>query len=163
MTAPSKPLPDPAIEQIANAMSQWRLVFSRRYIGRNALEAVAPGLKHAHLDILEAVHRLSTEGEATVGAIAEILNIDPSRSSRMVSELVDNGLLRRAVSQSDGRRAVVELGDKASGFFQAKRAIQRDLLGQITTGWPRDDVERFSDLLGRFVEGLEASTRAGTE
>lgn len=161
MTASPKVQPDPAIEQIADAMSQWRLVFTRRYIGRNALEAVAPSLKHAHLDILEAVHRLSTEGEATVGAIAEILNIDPSRSSRMVSELVDTGLLRRAVSQTDGRRAVVELGDKASVFFQTKRAIQRDLLGQITTDWPREDVERFSELLSRFVMGLETSTRAG--
>ncbi|AGT11468.1 MarR family winged helix-turn-helix transcriptional regulator [Paracoccus aminophilus] len=149
-----------SIERIADAMSQWRLVFSRRYIGRGALESVAPGLKHAHLDVLEAVHRLSGRGEATVGSIAEIINIDPSRSSRMVSELVESGLLKRAVSQSDGRRAVVELGEKTEGFFQAKRAIQRDLLGKITRGWTPAEVETFAGLLARFVEGLEAGTRA---
>lgn len=154
---------DPAIERIADAMSQWRLVFTRRYIGRNALEAVAPGLKPANLDVLEAVHRLSTGGEATVGAIAEIMNIDPSRSSRMVAELVESGLLRRAISQSDGRRAVVELGDKTEGFFQAKRAIQHELLGRITAEWAPQEIACFSDLLSRFVEGLEAGTRVGAE
>lgn len=165
---PPDPIPepgpsDPTIERIADAMSQWRLVFSRRFIGRSALQAVAPGLKLANLDVLEAVARLSASGEATVGSIAEILNIDPSRSSRMVAELVETGLLRRAVSQSDARRAVVELGAQAEVFFHAKRRLQHDLLRKITAEWSEPDKAAFSELLGRFVEGLEAGTLGGSK
>lgn len=161
MTTVAKEKPDQAsIERIALAMSQYRLVFSRRFIGRTALEKAAPGLKLASLDIIEAVHRLSAEGEATVGAVAEMINIDPSRSSRMVAELVELGMLRRAVSQADGRRAVVEIGPRMDAFFAEKRRVQRELIDEITRDWSEADIERFSEMFEHFVEGLEKVTRA---
>lgn len=160
MTVATKAQANGSIERIALAMSQWRLLFSRRFIGRTALEKAAPGMSLASLDVIEAVHRLSANGEATVGAIAEVMNIDPSRSSRMVAELVESGMLRRAVSQADGRRAVVELGDKTDAFFAEKRKVQRELIGRITHDWPAEDVERFSELYERFVQRLEIETRA---
>lgn len=153
------PYGNAAIERIALAMSRWRLLFSRRYIGRTALEKAAPGLKPVSLDIIEAVRRLSENGEATVGAVAEIMNIDQSRSSRMIADLVESGMLKRAISQADGRRAVVELGDRAEQFFVEKRRVQRALIGEITREWPAEDVDKFSELYDRFVNGLEIATR----
>jgi len=149
----------PVLERIALTMSKWRVVFSRRFIGRTALEKAAPGLKLPSLDIIEAVLRLSDQGEATVGAVAEMMNIDPSRSSRLVSELVDRGLLRRAVSQEDGRRSVLELGPGADMLFTEKRRVQRALIAEITRDWAPEDVARFSELYERFVDRLEHVSR----
>ncbi len=90
-----------------------RLMIGRRIIGRMAMKRAAPTLELSHLDVIEAVRRISESSEVTVGAVADMMHVDPSRSSRLISELVQGEFLVRSVSQADARRAVVELTDKA--------------------------------------------------
>lgn len=59
----------------------------RRLIGRLAIQSAAPGLELSHLDVLDAVRRAQPAGEVTVGLIAEMLRIDPSRASRVVADM----------------------------------------------------------------------------
>src|SRR5690606_40601178 len=47
-----------------------------------------------------------THDETMVATVAERLGIDPSRASRLVSEMVEAGYARRAVSQADARRKI---------------------------------------------------------
>ncbi|MCL6706353.1 MarR family transcriptional regulator [Pseudomonas sp. R2.Fl] len=147
------------IASIGASMSKMRMMIGRRIIGRMAIASVAPDLELSHLDVIEAVRRRSEEGEATVGSIAEAMRIDPSRGSRLVAELVKRGVLRRAVSQEDARRTVVELTDSGQEMIRAFQSVKAKLLHNILDDWPAEDVVRFADLFGRFVEGMHAHMR----
>jgi len=143
------------IQTIAQGLSRMRLLIRRRIVGRIALKKMATELDFSHLDVIEAVKRISAENEVTVGAIAEFMRIDPSRSSRMVAELVQLGMLERAVSQADARRSVVVLTDMARAHFREADAVKNRLIGAIVAGWSEEEVAAFSDLFLRFVTGFE--------
>ncbi|MGV8936143.1 MAG: MarR family winged helix-turn-helix transcriptional regulator [Allorhizobium sp.] len=154
--------PDPAndgIARIGGAMTRMRLLMGRRVIGRLALSNVAPDLELSHLDVLEVVRRIGQTGEATVGAIAETMRVDPSRGSRMVAELVQRGVLRRDVSQADGRRAVVELTARGRSLFEEIHAVKTGIIAKITADWEPDDVTRFGRLFETFITAFEQASR----
>jgi len=147
------------IASIGASMSKMRMMVGRRIIGRLAIARVAPDLELSHLDVIEAVRRCSDEGEVTVGSIADAMRIDPSRGSRLVAELVKTGVLRRAVSQEDARRTVVELTDRGLEMIRALQSVKAKLLHNILDDWPEEDIARFAELFDKFVEGMQAHTR----
>ncbi|AKH99482.1 transcriptional regulator [Hoeflea sp. IMCC20628] len=147
------------IAMISEAMARMRLMIGRRIIGRMALSARAPELDLSHLDVVSAFRRASQEGEVTVGAVAEVMRVDHSRASRLVSDLVDRGLLVRSASQADARRTVVELTDQGHSLANAAHEVKRKLIATIVADWPAQDVEQFSTLFLRFVEGFENAAR----
>ena len=126
----------------------------RRMIARTAIANTVPGLETAHLDVLDVMGRI--EGEITVGAIAETMRIDPSRGSRLVTDLVSRGVLRRDASQEDGRRSLLvrtELGDALLAELQA---VKRSLLVNVLGDWPEEELSAFSHLFEKFISGFEA-------
>jgi len=152
---------DPALEDIGRSLSTMRMMIGRRIIGRMALRQAAPDLEISHLDVIEAVRRNPVDGEATVGAIAETMRIDPSRGSRLVAELVKRGMLRRVASQADARRTVVELTEEAQKLVRQMLSVKEDLIRRIVADWPEEDIDRFAVLFDRFVTGFQA--RAASE
>jgi DNA-binding MarR family transcriptional regulator len=160
VTRETSPGRDIGIADIGNGMARMRLMVGRRIIGRMALNRAAPGLELSHLDVIEAVRRIAVQGEVTVGAVAELMHVDPSRSSRLISELVHGGFLVRSVSQADARRAVVELTDKARRYFREAEAIKREFLNSIVADWSDEDVSDFGRLYLRFVDAFENFARA---
>ncbi|TPW32515.1 winged helix-turn-helix transcriptional regulator [Martelella alba] len=147
-----------AIERISAAMTRNRLMTRRRIIGRLAIAKVAPALEVSHLDVLDAVRRASTKGDATIGIVAESMRIDPSRASRIVAEMVSEGVLERRVCQSDARRTVLVMTERGGELVQEIRKVKRELLHSITDSWPKEDVEVFARLYERFIAGLEQRT-----
>lgn len=147
------------ITSIGASMSKMRIMIGRRIIGRMAIASVAPDLELSHLDVIEAVRRCSEDGEATVGSIADMMRIDPSRGSRLVAELVKRDVLRRGVSQEDARRTVVELTDRGLDMIRSLQSVKARLLHTILDDWSEEDVARFADLFGRFVEGMYSHMR----
>src|SRR5690606_37728655 len=103
-----------AVMRIDALLQNWRRRAQKRELGQRALVELRIGLDIAQFDVLVAIDGPANEfgaaaGETMVGTVAERLAIDPSRASRLVSEMVDQGYARRAVSQADARRAVVVL------------------------------------------------------
>ncbi|WP_105381786.1 MarR family winged helix-turn-helix transcriptional regulator [Neorhizobium alkalisoli] len=146
--------PSPAdVTRIGETLGRMRLLIGRRIIGRTAVARIVPGLEISHLDVLEVIRRI--EGEATVGAIAEAMRIDPSRGSRLVADLVARGILRRDASQADGRRSLLVATDLGESLFAEIRAVKRSLLAHVLEGWPEDDINAFSVLFEKFVSGFE--------
>lgn len=145
---------------IATALSRMRLLIKRRIIGRMAMKKMAAELDFSHFDVIEAVKRIGAEGEVTVGAIAEAMRIDPSRSSRLVAELVQLGMLERAVSQADARRSVVVLTEMAVAHFREADAVKRRLIADIVSDWSEEEVSTFSGLFLRFVDEFETLGKA---
>jgi len=149
------------LARISDALGRMRMLIGRRIIARTAIANTVPGLEISHLDVLEAMRRAG--GEVTVGAIADAMRIDPSRGSRLVSELVGRGVLRRDASQEDGRRSIIartELGDR---LLAEMRSVKHSLLQQVLEDWEERDLHAFSQLFDRFVSGFEdAATKAAT-
>ena len=143
------------ILHIGQVMARWRVLVGRRLIGRLAIQNVAPGLELTYLDVLSAVNRVEKTGEPTVGTIAEVLYLDPSRASRITAEMVTKGVLRRKASQADARRtilAITALGQRLITEIQAqKQAVIKDIIAD----WPDADIENFARLFDKFASGFE--------
>ena len=140
---------------IGRSMGRWRLLVGRRVLARLAIDNVAPGLEISHLDVLDAVRRAEPEGEVTVGTIADFMRIDPSRASRIVSDMVARGALRREASQADARRIIVVMTDLGKKLMREVQAVKRGVIETILADWPADDVAAFAVLFDKFVAGME--------
>ena len=92
--------------------------------------------------------------EPTVGLLAEEMAVDPSRASRIASDLVDRGYLVRAVSQADGRRSVLELTGQADALFQSFHRLKWQRTMQVFRDWPAEDIIAFARLFARYREGM---------
>ncbi len=146
---------DSSLAIIGHAMTRMRLLIGRRFIGRMALKRIGTGLELSDLDAIGVIKRIGSQQEVTVGTIAEQLRIDPSRGSRIVADLVKQGLLERAASQEDGRRSLVRVTAAGRKVLDEIEAIKREKITEATAGWSDEDVEAFARLYGRFTEGLE--------
>jgi DNA-binding MarR family transcriptional regulator len=140
---------------IGRSMGRWRLMVGRRVLARLAIDNVAPGLEITHLDVLDAVWRARPEGEVTVGTIAEMMRIDPSRASRIVADMVTRGALRREASQADARRIIVVMTELGNKLMLEIKAVKRAVIDSILADWPEDDVTAFAGLFDRFVTSFE--------
>ncbi|WP_254919077.1 MarR family winged helix-turn-helix transcriptional regulator [Oceanicola sp. 22II-s10i] len=128
----------------------------KRELGRMALRELDLPLDLPKLDVLIAIWAPSNEfgrdeTETMVSTIATRLGIDPSRASRLVSDLINQGFVKRAVSQQDARRTVVELTDSGLAIVETVRTIKFLMLGDYLSGWSLDEIDAFVPQLERFA------------
>jgi len=157
-----KPLPpdpsrpgDNGVPRISQSMARMRLMTGRRVIGRLVIRTIAPDLELSHLDVLSAVGQAEGVGEVTVGTIADMLRIDPSRASRIVADMVRGKVLRRKASRADARRIVVVMTPAGRRLLLEVRALKLTTVTRIVAGWPEKDVETFAALFEKFMSGYE--------
>jgi len=140
--------------RVSDNLTRMRHLMGRRMIARTAIANTVPGLETAHLDVLDVMGRI--EGEITVGAIAETMRIDPSRGSRLVTDLVSRGVLRRDASQEDGRRSLLVRTELGDALLTELQAVKRSLLVNVLGDWPEEELSAFSHLFEKFISGFEA-------
>jgi len=148
------------IAAIGDAMGKMRIMIGRRFISRMAVARVGDGLELSHLDVLSLIRRENRDREITIGVIAEKMRIDHSRASRIVTEMVRNGALRREASQEDARRTIVALTDHGAKLLAELQVVKYDILKAVLDGWSEDDIAAFAKLYGRFVTGYENQANA---
>ena len=161
---------DSALE-IDAVMQQWRRRWHKRELGASALRhlQLADRLDLAQLDVLMAIWAPSREfrckagQETMVSTVAERLGIDPSRASRLVSDLIAKGLARRAVSQQDARRTIVELTEDGKTIVRAVRRYKYLLMGDFLSGWSQEERDTFLPLFARFSKWTEEAPGMGSE
>lgn len=134
---------------ISQTMTRMRLMIGRRVIGRMAIAKLAPELELSHIDVLDIIRR--SQGDVTVGAIAEGMRIDPSRGSRVVAEMVSRGLLKRDVSQQDGRRSIIEITPLGQSILEEMRSAKISIIADVVQDWQQEDVADFARLFDRFI------------
>lgn len=141
----------------------WRRRMHKRELGQRALKALDLDLDLAQLDALFAiappsdVADINPDDETMVSTVAERLLIDPSRASRIVSEMVNAGYARRAVSQRDARRTILELTPAGEAVVSAVRNYKWLLLSEFFAGWRQEDLDIFVPLLERYSDWLRTS------
>lgn len=141
-----------------DAVSQhWRRKMSKRELGRRAIEKLGLPIELSQLDVLFAISapaygdENSDTDETMVATVAERLSVDPSRASRMVADVVSAGYARRAVSQADARRTIVELTAEGRAITEAVRSYKWVMMADYLSGWSKEDIEIFVPLLERYT------------
>lgn len=148
--------------ELDTIMQHWRRRVVKRELGQRALADLELDLDMPLLDVLMVVWTPAEEfdedpvSEVMVSTVATRLMIDPSRASRLTSELIRLGLVRRAVSQEDARRAVLELTDEGTRIVHAVRHYKFLILGNFLKGWTDQELTAFIPLLERFSAWSEA-------
>lgn len=99
-------------------------------------------------------HTKDSDKEITVGAVAELLAVDPSVASRMVTDNIKAGYLIRAASQQDGRRTVLQLSPQGAELMDRFRRHQRSAFEYITASWPEKERLEFARLMLKYVDSL---------
>lgn len=118
------------------------------------------GLELAQFQALTAINRIQSgmgrreSQEASIGLVAEEMNVDPSRASRIVADLISAGHLRRDVSQTDGRKSVLNLTASAMAMFAAFRDLKWEKAMQVFADWEEDDIATFSGLFLRYNQAM---------
>lgn len=143
-----------AVMDVDALLQQWRRRASKREIGHRALHDLKVGIDLAQFDVLAVID--PALGETMVASVAERLGIDPSRASRLVSEMVELGFVRRAVSQADGRRTIIELTDRGRTVVDAVRAYKFLIMGDFLSDWDSAELETFVPLLKRFSTWVDS-------
>ena len=121
------------------------------------------GLEATQFHALTAITRIQCgigrkdPTEATVGLLAEELNVDPSRASRIVADLVDRGYMARGISQEDGRRSILTLTDSAKTLFEAFRDCKWQKTMALFKDWPEADIQEFARLFGRYTDAMRTT------
>ncbi|MFJ9079890.1 MarR family winged helix-turn-helix transcriptional regulator [Streptomyces sp. NPDC102278] len=99
--------------------------------------------------------------EITVGGVAELLAVDPSVASRMVTDNIKAGYLVRGASQQDGRRSVLHLSPAGRELMERFRRHQRSAFEYITADWPENERLDFARLMLKYVDSLGDLRRRG--
>ncbi|WP_033292090.1 MarR family winged helix-turn-helix transcriptional regulator [Amycolatopsis jejuensis] len=95
-------------------------------------------------------------GEMTVGGIAAELGVTQPVASRTITTCIADGLLRRAASQADGRRTVLELTEAGAAERNRFAAEQRATFEQITAAWLPSERLQFARFLIRYGQDASA-------
>ncbi|MGB8939917.1 MAG: MarR family winged helix-turn-helix transcriptional regulator, partial [Streptomyces sp.] len=141
-SSPEQPADDPALDQIGPALSRLR---------RRAPASPKDLSRNLVLNVIA-----DAPGETTVGGLAAEMGVAQPVASRTVAACIDDGLLRRAASQADGRRTVLELTEHGEAERARFAAEQRKAFQEITASWPPEDQVTFARLLVRY--GTDATT-----
>jgi DNA-binding MarR family transcriptional regulator len=150
------------LSQAAESLFRLGRLFSRVAVPTLVSGHTARALELSRILIVQAVETLQTmpEQEATIGAIAQQLTIDPSTASRLVADAIRDGYLVRGASPTDSRRVQLDLTEAGRTLAQSARAYQMTIFHQVTSDWSDQERAEFARLFVRFVEAVSTSVQA---
>jgi DNA-binding MarR family transcriptional regulator len=141
------------IRAIERAMFEIARSLGRRDLGRQVERRLGKPVDGSHLVVVDAIDEGTENGDApTVGKIARILDVHPSRASRMVKSVIRAGLAVRVASQGDGRKSCLELSARGREVVSAIRGARARYFASRMKGWARGDRREFGRLLVLFAE-----------
>ncbi len=161
LTAKATETLDPDMVAIERAMIRIRRRQARRSVGKAAMQSLSQPVDLEHVAVVDAIEEGSElpDGQVTVGDVAELLGIDPSRASRVVTAAIKAGYVRRLASQTDGRRICLELTPDGRRIVDQAHRHRQTLYGNLMDGWSQHDRTEFARLLTRFADAITAANR----
>jgi DNA-binding MarR family transcriptional regulator len=132
------------VEHTESKFALELLRLTRQCRGIDKYVAASAGLS---VDEMHCVIALFTERPSSVTRLSELINVSPTRASKILKSLGQRGLVTRTLDPEDHRREVVILtpaGERgAGGIFSLVAEVGSELLGN----WHRDLGANFSWLL----------------
>jgi DNA-binding MarR family transcriptional regulator len=127
------------------------------------LMSMARNLRHENLSLpqLAALHFVDMRGQIHIGDICDELVLPQPAASRLISDMVDRGLLERREDDADRRARVISLSPSGRELIEAISRQRVDEANQAMLNIEGVVSERF---LGMFTElsrdGLSRAKRA---
>ena len=128
-----------------------RVANSRRAAGRRARRSGVT-LAPTAVATLAAIYR---HGPARLTAIAEYVDLEPSRISREVRPLVEAGLVVQATDPGDGRATLLVATAAGRRAFERYRSAADAILADSMREWTDRDLHHLADQLTRLADSLE--------
>ncbi|MBB4957619.1 MarR family winged helix-turn-helix transcriptional regulator [Micromonospora polyrhachis] len=142
--------PDEVIERALVRIrrhQQSRHLQHRAAQGDPAAASVATATRFRYLDALDG-----TSDGLAISEVAEAIGVDRPRSSRLTSELVEDGLVQRDTVPGDSRYARIRLTPRGKqlvdDIHETRRRTVTDALSEFTA----EEARTFAVLLERFVD-----------
>ena len=145
----SNPADDPGrpIEDLSTSLGAGITELFNALDKAMAQEVAPHGITNLEYDLLW----YCMEGERTATELAQVLPVDGSRISRLVTGLVDRGLLRRRRLRSDRRIVMLSLTDEGrettSGIFENMQRYYAMLTEEIG----EEELRVFASVTARIV------------
>jgi DNA-binding MarR family transcriptional regulator len=100
---------------------------------------------------------LKSAGPLRSGAVADLLQSDPSTVSRQVATLVRDGLLERRADPLDGRASLLVVTPKADAVLADHDRVRLDHFATMLDGWTDTELTEFARLLARLTAAYESA------
>ncbi|MCO6010884.1 MarR family winged helix-turn-helix transcriptional regulator [Actinoallomurus purpureus] len=152
---------DPSVAEIEQAAFQLRRLWAKPQLLRRLREECeqGQGIQLSNLMVIYAIVRQGEDqGDVTVGAVAELLDVDPSTASRLVGHAIDAGFVSRHASPVDARRAHLQLTDAGRSIKLMADEFRRRFIAQLVADWSPDERAQFARLLRRFSDAAAGVT-----
>ncbi|MGA4508242.1 MarR family winged helix-turn-helix transcriptional regulator [Propionibacteriaceae bacterium G1746] len=140
---------DVAVRRLEMAMDQFGRRVRDYY--RDACEKFSPGMLPFTFKVLTTIDRL---GPVPVSAVADHLVADKGQVSRAVTDLEGRGLVVRTADPTDARVRLVAVPEATKASIAEARAPFSQLLADGLAGFGVDEIDHFTRLLNRLVEGV---------
>ena len=129
--------------------------FSRSYT--RAIGALREGLHDSAFSLTEArvLYELASRRDLTAGTLARELGLDPGYLSRILRRFVQNGLVRRAATDTDRRQRRLTLTDAGHAAFAPLDAASRQEIGTLLTRLSEPAQAELVQAMGRIEALLE--------
>lgn len=156
MVAAGETTTEPAMPSAAEIQLGARVGDAMMALGRQ-WAAVASQLSKIGIDktSMTLLSALTSIGPVRSNALAEAVYSDPSTISRQVAALVKDGLIERRADPADGRASLLAVTDKGRELLESRHRQRSCSLARMLAHWPEADLERFAELLERFVADHE--------
>lgn len=141
------------LDALDEALVDVRRLLQRPGYRRRLLAGLPEHVELATVRLLRAVQR--SDGPPAIGEVAEVLMVDPSTASRIVDRAVASGHLERQACADDGRRTRLRLTADGAALLDRATARRRELLAEVTTAWPQEDLARLVDALRLLAAGFD--------
>ena len=99
-------------------------------------------------------------GPCTATQLAEVLPVDASRISRMVTRLVNLGLLRRQRLRSDRRVVLLHLTDRGSDLTSRVDERVQEHVAELLRGVSEDEMQAFTLLSEKISRNFQTLKEA---
>lgn len=100
------------------------------------------------------------DGPLRAGALAELVQCDPSTVSRQVAALVRDGLLERRADPDDGRASLLATTSQAELLLAEHDHNRVSHVAELVGTWNVEDVAQFTALLQRFTAAYACENSA---
>lgn len=148
-------VPAPLLDDIDQGLHRLRAVLQRPGYRARIMADLPVSGGAATIRLLKCVGEFASEGDSTIGALADALAVEHSTASRAVASAVAAGLVAKVGNAEDGRRVSVVLTDAGREALRHTVERRRAVLRQVMAGWSEDRAALLTQLLSELMDGFD--------
>lgn len=109
----------------------------------------------AQTRVLLYLHHHGENGQETQGAVTEFLKVKPSTANGILDRMVEKGLVKRTVSETDARQRLITMTEKGREKLEHMQAVFLETERVAVQGFTPEERAQLLALLGRVIRNLE--------